>query len=101
MEDIIAIVVGVFVCIFGIINIKGNISLIHWYNRAKVKPEDTKKYGKTMGTGSLIIGISIILTSILHMIFKIESIFYITLVGLIIGIAFMLYGQFKYNKGIF
>ena len=51
------LILGVFISVVGIVNIKGNISTIHSYNRRKVKEEDIPKYGKTVGTGTLIIGI--------------------------------------------
>ena len=101
MENAFVIIVGIILCILGITNIRGNISSIHWYNRTKVKPEDVKKYGVAVGTGSLIVGISIIISNVLYMIFENEALLSITLIGIIIGLAFMLYGQFKYNKGIF
>ena len=57
-------------------NIKGNISTIHSYNRRKVKEEDIPKYGKA-------------------------AIDYIIFPAITIGLAFILYGQIKYNHGIF
>lgn len=101
MEYIILLIFGVCFIILGIFNIKGNISSIHWYNRRKITPETSKQYGKAMGIGSVIIGLSMSITAILQMIFKIETLWYITVTGLIIGLTFMLYGQIKYNKGIF
>ena len=47
MENIIMLILGVFISVVGIVNIKGNISTIHSYNRRKVKEEDIPKYGKT------------------------------------------------------
>ena len=55
------LILGVFISVVGIINIKGNISTIHSYNRRRVKEEDIPKYGKVVGTGTLIIGISLVL----------------------------------------
>jgi len=92
---------GVIIMILGTINLKGNLSTIHWYNRRKVSETDAPKYGKAMGLGTLIIGASIALTAVLQMIFELEIIFYIIPVGITVGIAIMLYAQFKYNKGIF
>ena len=46
MENIIMLILGVFISVVGIVNIKGNISTIHSYNRRKVKEEDIPKYGK-------------------------------------------------------
>lgn len=92
---------GVIIIIMGIINLRGNISTIHWYNRRRVSQADAPKYGKAMGLGTLIIGGSIALTAVLQMIFDREIIFYIILAGTVIGVSIMLYAQFKYNKGIF
>ena len=100
MENIIMLILGVFISVLGIVNIKGNISTIHSYNRRKVKEEDIPKYGKTVGTGTLIIGISLVLGFIVS--FWSEIIIdYIILPAVIVGLGFILYGQFKYNKGIF
>ena len=91
MENIMLLILGVFISVMGIINIKGNISTIHSYNRRKVKEEDVPKYGKAVGTGTLIIGISLVL----------RFMGFIILPAVIVGLCFMLYGQIKYNKGIF
>ena len=45
MENIMLLILGVFISVIGIVNIKGNISTIHSYNRRKVKEEDIPKYG--------------------------------------------------------
>ena len=37
MENIIMLILGVFISVVGIVNIKGNISTIHSYNRRRVK----------------------------------------------------------------
>ncbi len=101
MEYIILLIFAICIIILGIFNFKGNITSIHWYNRSKVTRENTKKYGKIMGIGTLIIGICMVVTAILQMIFNNENIWYITVLGIIIGWIFMIYGQLKYNKGIF
>lgn len=101
MEYIILLVLGICIIILGIVNIKGNISSIHWYNRRKITQETSKQYGKAMGIGSVIIGLSMSINAILQMILKIETLWYITVIGIVIGLIFMLYGQIKYNKGIF
>ncbi len=95
------LILGVLISVFGIINIKGNISTIHWYNRRKVKDEDIPKYGRAMGIGTLTIGCSVLITAILQMIFDFEPLMLIVAIGCIIGVFIMLYAQIKYNKGIF
>ena len=82
MDNVLLLIFGIFLSVLGILNIKGNISTIHSYNRRKVKEEDIPKYGKAVGTGTVIMGASLIL-------------------AITIGLAFILYGQIKYNHGIF
>lgn len=61
MENIMLLILGVFISVMGIINIKGNISTIHSYNRRKVKKKMYQNTEKAVGTGTLIIGISLVL----------------------------------------
>lgn len=100
MENIMLLILGVFISVMGIINIKGNISTIHSYNRRKIKEEDVPKYGKAVGTGTLIIGISLVLRFIVSF-WSEEIMGFIILPAVVVGLCFMLYGQIKYNKGIF
>ena len=46
-------------------------------------------------------GVSMILSALLEVIFKTAILDYIVLTGYAVGLAMILYGQFKYNKGIF
>ena len=101
MNNIPLIVIGAVSSLLGCLNSMGNISSIHWYNRRKVTEEDIPKYGRLVGSGTLVIGISMIVTGILQMIFNNEIIYYITAAGIVIGIVLIFWGQFKYNKGIF
>lgn len=100
MENIFMLLVGIFISVIGIINIRGDISTVHWYNRRKVRQEDVPKYGKAVGTGSLIIGIAIIIAYVVS--FWSETVItFIILPAFIVGLGFILYGQIKYNRGIF
>ena len=40
MDNVLLLIFGIFLSVLGILNIKGNISTIHSYNRRKVKEED-------------------------------------------------------------
>lgn len=100
MENITLLVLGVFISVLGIVNIKGNISTIHSYNRRKVKEEDIPKYGKAVGTGTLIIEVSLVVSFIVSFWSEVMIEFIILSAG-VVGIGFILYAQFKYNKGIF
>ena len=100
MDNLMLLILGLVISVIGIMNISGNISTIHSYNRKKVKEEDIPKYGKTVGTGTLIIGVSLVIAFITT--FWSEVIKdYIFIPAIIIGMAFILYGQIKYNKGLF
>ncbi len=100
MDNLMLLILGLFISAIGFVNIKGNISTIHSYNRRKVKEEDVPKYGKAVGTGTLIMGISLVLAFVASFWSEL-LIAIIILPAFIVGIGFMLYGQFKYNKGIF
>ena len=95
------LIFGALIVGLGIMNFKGNISSIHWYNRRKVTKENEKQYGKYMGIGTIIIGSSLILNSVLQMIFELEIFYCIIIIGVVAGLGFILYSQIKYNKGIF
>ncbi len=101
MEDIILLVLGLFIAVTGIINMTGNISTIHSYNRRKVTDEDAPKYGKAIGLGTLIIGISLVIAFVLTVLNLEIAIPFVIIPAIVIGLAFILYAQFKYNKGIF
>lgn len=48
MDHLLLLILGIFLSTLGTVNIKGNISTIHSYNRRKVKEEDVPKYGKAL-----------------------------------------------------
>ena len=100
MGNVILLFLGVIISVMGVVNIKGNIITIHAYNRRNVKEEDIPKYGKAVGTGTLIMGISLVLGFVASL-WSEEMITYIILIGVAVGLGFILYGQFKYNGGIF
>ena len=100
-EFIMQIIMGLILIIIGTFNMKGNISLLHSYHRKKVKKEDIIPFGKKIGIGSIIIGITIIITGSLTILNYTTISNIILIIGLIIGLIFIFYAMFKYNKGIF
>ena len=54
MGNMILLFLGVIISVMGVVNIKGNISTIHAYNRRNVKEEYIPKYGKAVGTSTII-----------------------------------------------
>lgn len=108
IEVIVTFIVGIICIVIGIMNIRGNVSMLHEYHTKNVKEEDKESFGRLVGTGMLIIGGSIIAYSILEALTiqlkdKIYTIIgtIIMIVGLIIGIFISFYAMKKYNDGIF
>ena len=100
MDNIALLILGIFISVIGIVNMTGNISTIHSYNRRKVREEDIPKYGRAVGTGTLIIGVSLI-AAFVTTFWSETAMSFIVIPALVIGLGFILYAQFKYNKGIF
>ena len=100
MENYLLLIVGILSSVIGAVNIKGNIRTIHAYNRRNVREEDIPKYGRAVGTGTLIIGASLIVAwSIARRNAEMTDV--VVIPALAVGLAFILYGQLKYNRGIF
>ncbi len=107
-ETIVSAVLGVLLCVLGIVNMTGNISSLHWYHRKRVTEEDRRPFGRLVGLGTLLIGISLILFGTLLYIYQKTQNGLYALIGraelgvcAVAGIIIMLYAMFKYNKGIF
>ena len=109
MNDfIVPFILGIFIVVLGITNMKGNINSLHWYHRKRVTEENRKPFGKLVGLGTIIIGIALIICSILlfiadrSQILMLETVSNILLIlSLILGLGLNFYAMFKYNKGIF
>ncbi len=101
MEDFILLILGVFISVLGIVNMTGNISTIHSYNRRKVTEEDAPKYGRAVGIGTLVIGVALIVDFILVLLDLPVVVPFVLIPAIVVGLAFILYAQFKYNKGLF
>ena len=107
MGEAVTFIIGIIICILAISNMRGNISSLHSYHRNRVKPEDVKPFGKLVGLGTLIIGISIIAFSVLMFIaLKTEVEAYtligtgVMIAGLVVGMIISFYAMKKYNGGI-
>ncbi len=107
-EAILPIILGAIIIIIGIMNMKGNISTIHWYHRKRVAQADKKKFGMLVGLGTLIIGVGLSVMGTLLIICKLTEMHVfelagnvITAVSVAIGFVLSFYAMIKYNKGIF
>ena len=99
---------GILICVIGVLNMLGNISSVHWYHRQRVSPEDIKPFGRLVGAGTFIIGVSCIVFGISAFVFEKTQISpvliagtAILIVGVVVGFALTFFAMIKYNKGIF
>ena len=107
-SSIVTFLVGVVFIVLGISNRRGNISSLHSYHRNRVSEEDRIPFGKQVGWGTILIGISIIIFSILSAVtlYTENDIFIligtaVLIVGIVAGLIISFKAMIKYNKGIF
>lgn len=108
MDTIGPLILGTFIIVLGIFNMRGNISSIHWYHRRRVTEENRIPFGRLVGGGTVIIGISLIMYALLWVVEDMTETGLYTMIGVIviaagivIGLGLSLWGMIKYNKGIF
>ena len=108
MESIVTAIVGVVCILIGVSNRKGNVSMMHSYHRSRVSEEDLLPFGKLVGLGMIIIGVSMLIMAVLsfaatwlqnNLYFIAGSIVLGT--GFVLGLGIAFCAMFKYNKGIF
>ena len=90
--------------IIGISNMKGNIKLLHVYHRYRVSEENRLPFGKNVGIGTIIVGGSIVFNTFVNIVdnknlYFVGNIIFIS--GMVVGLIFIFFAMFKYNKGIF
>ena len=109
MEELLGIgILAAVLIIVGIINMTGNISTLKKRHRKRVAPQDRKAMGKLVGTGSLVMGFSLILFGVFSFLSEKAALPYllvigsvILIVGFVIGLILNFYATIKYNKGLF
>ena len=100
--------VGLLCIIMGAINMTGNLSTLHSYHYHRVTEKDRIPFGRTVGLGTVVCGISAIVFGVCVVIFektKSDLAIWIgtplLIVGLLGGMGISFYAMIKYNKGIF
>ena len=108
MENILSIIIGVVFVVIGVLNRKGNISMLHSYHRKRVTEEDKIPMGKMIGNGMFVIAGTLFLYAGLsflsaltqnNVLFAVANV--VLIVGMVAGSGFMLFAINKYNKGLF
>lgn len=102
------ILIGMVCIVIGVANRKGNISMLHWYHRQRVREEDRLLFGKEIGLGMFILGGGIAASGVLSalaLVTEWQDLLTIgTIVmgfGVVLGIGIIIHALFRYNKGIF
>ena len=105
---IIDVSIGIAFLVIGILNIKGNVSMLHSYHINNITEENVKLFGKTVGIGMIVIAISLMICGVLFIPGELTGKgVYVTasnvilFTGLIAGCGICLYAIKKYNKNIF
>lgn len=102
MKDYIPLLIlGLLLAAVSVPNLMGHIGTIHRYNRSRVSEENAPVYGRIVGTGTMVMGASIVLAAIGMMIFRTDAFFFLIVGGFVVGLAIILYAQIKYNGGLF
>ena len=102
------VIIGIIISAIGVMNMTGNISSLHSYHRKRVSEENKKPFGKLIGLGTLIIGISLIIFGLLTYLTDTSGNPVYTVIGtvqlivcIILGTLVSFYAMKKYNGGIF
>lgn len=102
------VAIGLLAVIIGIINMTGNISTLHRYHRNRVSEADRKPFGRLVGIGTIVMGVSIIAFGGFQYAFEQTGRTAFTLigtalmlVGIAVGLTISVIAMVKYNKGIF
>ena len=91
-------IVGLCLCVLGVTNMRGNVHTIHACNRRRVRAADMPRYAKAVGRGTFAIGVSLVIAACIE---RDTAAAAVILAGIAIGLAWILYGQFRYNRGLF
>ena len=102
------LLVGVLCMVMGAVNMTGNLSTLHSYHYHRVKQQDKKAFGKLVGLGTVVVGVSISIYGVLMYVYeKTQANLWIwigtplMIGGILAGMCISFYAMIKYNKGIF
>ena len=108
MEGIIAILLGVVCIVIGILNVLGNVSMLHAYHRKRVSAEDLPAFARLIGIGTILCGVGILMMGILTTLANaLDAPIYETvgsgvlIAMLVVGLGISFFAMKKYNKGVF
>ena len=80
---------------------RGNTSLINSYHQNKVKPDDLKMYGRSLGRCLILLGVFMIVSAAIELAGYMKEAVIELFIGIIIGLICLFSVQKKYNGSIF
>lgn len=106
MEDILFLMImggiGLLFMYLGfLLWVKEKINIMHDYHYTKVKETDKKAYTRIMGIAMIVIGIGCLLSDVASLFIGGAKSGIVFCGSFAVGILMMLYGQIKYNHGLF
>ena len=88
LEAMITAALGVVCIVIGVLNMKGNISMLHAHHRKRVSEENRLPFGKMVGAGTIVIGIGLILGGIFFGLYDyLQNKTYETVGGILLGVG--------------
>lgn len=103
----ISVLVGIVCLVIGILNMQGNISMLHSYHINNVTKENTLAFGRIIGVGMIVVSMTLIIYGLLLVLAELtkETIYMtignvVLIICLVLGIGICLYAVKKYNKNI-
>ena len=107
-ESVAPIILGIVCIVIGVLNLCGNVSMLHGYHRKRVSAEDMPAFSRLVGIGTIIMGVGIGVGGVLSFLSETLSVptyhsvgVGILIAALLVGLGFSFYAMIKYNKGIF
>lgn len=101
--SIIMFIVATVLIVVSIAIYKGKTDLIHDYHQTKVT--DKTAYGKAFGKAMFLVAMAPLLSGIIGLLGSSDMVaiiaFAVLIIGIVIGIGFIVAVQMKYNKDIF
>lgn len=80
---------------------KRKINVMHDYHYTKVKEKDKKAYTSVMGKAMILMGIGMTVSGVIGVFTVSVESGIPACVTFVVGLCIMIYGQIKYNHGIF
>ena len=108
LEAMITVAIGIVCIVIGVLNTKGNISMLHAHHRKRVSEENRLPFGRMVGAGTIVMGVGLILGGVFFGLYdRLQNGVYETIGGIILCVGFGIgaiicfAAMKKYNKGIF